>query len=151
MNNADGQRMNASGEAADGTAAQLDSQDSLLADVAARLRRDGQEALASALIGSADMSIAYGDSWWDGFDDYIYEVHVTVIVDPRVQSEMQAAELGLGRAIGQAVDFRRDDLGEWRRGTLETVVVQAGSVHVDSERRSQRDRMAQQQYDGLSK
>ena len=77
---------NSSGEAADATAGQLGSQDLLLADVAATLMLDGHQALASALISSAEMSVAYGDSWWDGFDDYIYEVHVTVFVDPRVQN-----------------------------------------------------------------
>lgn len=61
----------------------------LLERAAERLLLEGFPVVARAL-GRASLTIAYGDSWWDGHDDYFYDVRLTLAA-PQEQYETLAA------------------------------------------------------------
>ena len=93
-------------------------EDGIVADAAARLIRAGHVRAAEAVLTSTVLTLAYGDSWRDGHDDYIYDVRVTVVSAPDVIPVLAEIGAALPSAFAQAVHVFRDESGDMRRGDL---------------------------------
>jgi hypothetical protein len=121
--------------------------DRLAAEFAARLVLSGHDEAAALLRESAEVELMYGDSWWDGLDDYVYDVHVTIVVPTEAESTLHAARSAVRKAIAETVDFHRDHSGNWRRGTLETVSVKSGEIDLGTGRKALRQADAERMVD----
>jgi len=94
----------------------------LLATAAKRLRAEGFEAAADGVL-AVELTLEYGDSWWDGHDDYIYDVELTLIAPPDVEPKLAAAYDALATVLGSLVSAFPDESGDLRKGTLERLTV----------------------------
>ncbi len=79
-----------------------------------------------------------GTSWWDGHDDYIYDVHVAITTDPAGVPALAAVGQRLAAAFGGAVHAFRDAQGQFSRGTLEEFDTRVSEVSIGPERFAQR-------------
>ena len=94
----------------------------LIAVAAARMREEGLDSAADALLAS-HLVVGYGDSWWDGHDDYFYDIHLTLTVPPDLMPRLEQDREALGRILGNLVSFFPDDTGDYRKGVLERLDV----------------------------
>src|SRR5688572_10902235 len=53
-------------------------EDHVLVHAAAVLSAAGDAEAAEALISSSVLAVQFGHSWWDGHDDYVYDVELTL-------------------------------------------------------------------------
>lgn len=113
------------------------AQDGLLTEAAGALLAVNEDDAANALIAS-DLAVQFGTSWWDGHDDYIYDVMIVISTPADAEHHLRVAEGALRRALGAAVAHFRDQRGEWRRGDLVQLDVVTGAVDVDELRRRRR-------------
>ena len=94
-----------------------DWEDDLLVHGAANLGTASLGDVAETILTNSALSVRYGDSWWDGYDDYIYDVELTLTTNPDRAPDVAGAP-GLRAAFGAAVHTFRDAYGEFRRGSL---------------------------------
>lgn len=113
-------------------------QDGILTEAATNLIVGGDVEAGETLLQSSEITLRYGTSWWDGHDDYLYDVHVTITTDPPGVPVLAAAGQRLQAAFGRAVHTFRDEAGDFRRGTLEEFETQVGEVAIALERLQQR-------------
>ena len=112
----------------------LDWLDSIVADAAVHLIRAGHARAAEAVLTSSEVTLQYGDSWWDGHDDYIHDVKLTIVSDPDVIPVLAAIGKELPSAFGEAVHVFGDDSGTMRRGDLVRFHPLIGETVIDEAR-----------------
>lgn len=108
--------------------------DGLLTDAAARLAASGDLASAEALLTYSELTLRYTDSWWDGYDDYIYDVELAVVTDPAGVAPLAAAGQAVPAAFAKAVSIFLDEAGVMRRGDLVAFEALVGAVALDPAR-----------------
>ncbi len=113
-------------------------EDGVLAHVAASLIASGDVEAGETLLRSSEITLRYGTSWWDGHDDYFYDVHVTITTDRAGVPALAALGQRLPAAFRGAVSTFADADGELRRGSLEEFDARVGEVTIGPERFARR-------------
>lgn len=113
-------------------------EDAILIDAAAKLIVNGDVEAGETLLTSSEITLRYGTSWWDGHDDYLYDVHITITTDPAGVPVLAAVGERLPAAFGGAVTTFRDAGGAFTRGILEEFDTRVGEVTIAPERLDQR-------------
>jgi hypothetical protein len=108
--------------------------DRVLTDAAARLGASGDPAAAEALLTFSELTLRYGSSWWDGHDDYIYDVELALVTDPAGTPPLAEAGQAVPGAFAKAVGTFVDEIGELRRGDLVKFEALVGEVGLDPAR-----------------
>jgi hypothetical protein len=113
-------------------------EDDILIRVATTRARQATPDVADALLASSTVTVERLRSWWDGFDDYVEDVRVTVAVRPDGSAVLAGQAERLRTVCRDVVDPFVDAHGSWRRGDLVGfVLVDTGTV-LDDERVEQR-------------
>ncbi len=108
---------------------------------AAHLARAGQVRAAETLLTCASLILEYGDTWWDGHDDYIYDVKLTIMSSAEAISlllDIDKVSKEVTSAFSRAVGFFRDSSGKFRRGNLVKLQPLIADTVIDEARLKQR-------------
>jgi hypothetical protein len=111
---------------------------------AARFLIDQTElGLAESLIESTEITLRYGDSWWDGNDGYIYDTTIQLTADPGAAARLERSVGILERALGEAIAVHTDPSGDLRKSDLVRVDIEAQpGTEIAGDRREARRRLA---------
>lgn len=110
----------------------LSWEDRILVRAAARLIGQSHPEAAEALLTRVELIVTYGSSWWDGHDDYIYDIEINCRADP---SAVPALAIdSVVKAFGKVVHMFRDSSGGQVRGDLVQFQPGVSPVLIDEDR-----------------